>query len=64
VLDGRDLGARAEPELVQDVVDLDTGGSLSDYKLVCNLTIRPSARDEHGHLSLARCQQIDRAAVW
>src|ERR1044071_8511766 len=57
---GRDLGAGAEAELVEDVLDVGVGGALGDHELVGDLAVGQPPRDQGGDLDLAVGQRVGR----
>src|SRR5262245_8512201 len=52
----RDLAARVEPELVEDIDDVPLGRRGRDDQLVANLTIGEAARDQQRDFALAGCE--------
>src|SRR5688500_5574374 len=54
---GGDLGAGAEAELVQDVLDVAHGGVLGDDELGGDLAVGQAAGHESGDLGLARAER-------
>src|SRR5918995_4636661 len=62
---GGDLGARAEPELGQDVLDVRVCRPLGDEQFLGDLAIGQAARNQRGHLALTPGERTgERAAGW